>query len=97
MILQDIYTGKRYIDNIPEGVLSKITDNSGSRYMIVAKSTTEGLDWYNKTWANGQFLGDCYAVYCMDIGDSRFYRVSQWYKTFGWARNKMVELANNKK
>ena len=94
MIIQDIYTGKRYIDNIPEGELSKIVNQQGDRYMIVAKSTNEPYPaWYKKTCNHGQFQGDEYAVYCLAVGDSRYYRVSDWYKSFGWARRKMVKLS----
>lgn len=97
MIIQDIYTGKRYINNIPEKELSQISTEWGDRYKIIAKSTVEPYPiWYEKTWKDGQFQGDEYAVYCLAVGDNRYYRVSGWYKSFGWAKRKMLELSKRK-
>lgn len=98
MIIQDIYTGRRYVNNIPENEQSSIINQYGDRYMIVAKSVSAEPYpfWYNKTWRDGQFQGDEYAVYCLAVGDSRYYRVSDWYKSFGWAKKKMLELSKRK-
>ena len=97
MIIQDIYTGKRYINNIPEGELAKIINQWGDRYTIVAKSTGEPYPaWYKKTWKDGQFQGDEYAVYCLAVGDNRYYRVSDWYKAFDRAKRKMLDLSKRK-
>ena len=78
MIIQDIHTGRRYVNNIPKDEQSSIIIQYGDRYMIVAKSVSAKpySFWYNKTQRDGQFQGDEYAVYCLAVGDNRYYRVS---------------------
>lgn len=51
MITQDIYIGRRYVNNIPEDEQSSIINQYGDRYMIVAKSVSAEPYpfWYNKT------------------------------------------------
>lgn len=51
MIIQDIYTGRRYVNNIPKDEQSSIIIQYGDRYMIVAKSVSAKpySFWYNKT------------------------------------------------
>lgn len=51
MIIQDIYTGRRYVNNISEDEQSSIINQYGDRYMIVAKSVSaEPYPFrYNKT------------------------------------------------
>lgn len=91
MIRVDVETGKRYINNIPEGKITAITTPDGTQYKIVAQNHNHQDD----VWYNGRFIGDYYGVFKYikpDMGCGFWQQVSPWYFRYGNAERKMCQL-----
>jgi hypothetical protein len=92
MIRTDVKTGRRYINNIPEGRINAITTSNGVRYKIITMNAHHQED----SWYDGKFIGDDYSVALYvkpDKGCGFWQQVSRWTARFGNAEREMFRLA----
>ena len=88
----DIKTGRKYINNIPEGRLTMVETVDGFKYKIMPMNINHQED----SWYNGRFIGDNYAVFKFvqpSMGTGFWQQVTKWYMNFGNAQRKLFWFA----
>ena len=92
MIKIDSKTGKKYINNIPEGKLAMAETIEGRRFKIIPMNANNQED----SWYNDRFIGDYYAVFEFvqpSTGCGFWQQRTKWYMNFGNAQRKLFWFA----